>query len=145
MEVLAHYLEIEWESAGATRRVEVSTYPIEIETAPDGTLHAEVSIFRDFAPWVGLRLSGDLADVEPFTINAQNERLPWLRVFDEHGGAWWIPATGWSKPSNKHISEMHRSFGSFSVELGPRRKLVLDAVAFDVTPVSHPAITRVLW
>lgn len=132
MEVLAHYLEIEWESAGATRRVEVSTYPIEIETAPDGTLHAEVSIFRDFAPWVGLRLSGDLADVVPFTINAQNERLPWLRVLDEHGGAWWIPATGWSKLSNKHISEMHRSFGSFSVELGPRRKLVLDAVALEL-------------
>lgn len=132
MGVLAHYLEIDWESAGVPRRVDVSTYPIEIETGPDGTLHAEVSIFRDFAPWVGLQLSGDLAGIEPFTINAQNDRLPWLRVFDEHGGAWWIPSTGWSKADNKHISEMHRSFGSFSVELGPRRNLILDAVALEL-------------
>ena len=131
MEVLAHYLEIEWESAGATRRVEVSTYPIEIETTPDGTLHAEVSIFRDFAPWVGLQLSGDFAEIQPCTVNAQNERLPWLQVFDEHGSAWWIPATGWSKASSKHVSEMQRSFGSFSVELGPRN-LVLDALALDL-------------
>lgn len=132
MGVSAHYLEIEWESVGVPRRVEVSTYPIEIETVPDGTLRAEVSIFRNFAPWVGLKLSGDLAEVEPFTVNAQGGRVAWLRVSDEHGGAWWIPATGWSKPNNRHISEMHRSFGSFSVELGPHRNLVLDAVALEL-------------
>ncbi len=132
MGILAHYLEIEWEAVGAPRRVEVSTYPIEIEAAPDGTLHAEVSIFRNFAPWVGLKLSGDLAEVEPFTVNAQDGRVAWLRVSDGHGGAWWIPATGWSKTNNRHTSEMHRSFGSFSVELGPHRNLVLDAVALEL-------------
>ncbi len=132
MGVQAHYLDIEWQAPGVTRRVEVSTYPIEIEIAPDGTLHAEVSIFRDFAPWVGLQLSGALADVEPCTINAENERLPWLKVSDGNGRMWWIPETGWSKAGNRHLSEMHRSFGSFSVELGSRQKLVVDAVALEL-------------
>lgn len=132
MGVLAHYLDIEWEARGVARRVEVSSYPIEIETAPDGTLHAEVAIFRNPAPWVGLQLSGALADVEPCTVNAQDERLPWLKVSDEHGGAWWIPETGWNKAGHRHVSEMHRSFGSFSVELGSSRKLFLDAVALEL-------------
>ncbi|MFI8683931.1 hypothetical protein ACIGFJ_16360 [Brevundimonas diminuta] len=132
MGVLAHYLDVEWEARGIARRVEVSTYPIEIETAPDGTLHAEVSIFRDPAPWVGLQLSGALADVEPCTINAQDERLPWLKVSDKHGETWWIPETGWNKAGHRHVSEMHRSFGSFSVELGYNRKLILDAVALEL-------------
>lgn len=132
MGVLAHYLDIEWEARGIARRVELSTYPIEIETAPDGTLHAEVSIFRDPAPWVGLQLSGALADVEPCTVNAQDERLPWLKVLDEHGGTWWIPETGWNKAGHRHVSEMHRSFGSFSVALGSSRNLILDAVALEL-------------
>ncbi|MGO7375077.1 hypothetical protein [Rhizobium ruizarguesonis] len=132
MDVLAHYLEIEWQAPGVARRVEVSTYPIEIEISPDGRLSAEISIFRDFAPWVGLQLAGALAGVEPCTINAENERLPWLQVSDGKDRTWWIPETGWSKAGNKHVSEMHRSFGSFSVELGPRQKLVLDAVALEL-------------
>src|SRR3546814_13203877 len=74
MGVAAHYLEIEWDSPGVARRIEVSTYPIEIDTAGDGALHAEVSIFRNFAPWVGLQLSGDLASVEPTTVDAKAER-----------------------------------------------------------------------
>lgn len=129
MGLLAHYLDIEWDSLGVARQVEVSTYPIEIDTAPDGTLHAEVSIFRSYAPWVGLQLSGDLASVEPATVDAQNKRHPWLRVLDEHDRSWWIPATGWSKENNRHLAEMHRSFGTFSVELGTYRHLVIDAVA----------------
>ncbi|WP_229667018.1 hypothetical protein [Sphingopyxis bauzanensis] len=107
----------------------MSTYPIEIATARDGTMHAEVSIFRNFAPWVGLQLSGQLASVEPATVDAQGERHPWLPVLDKHGAVWWIPATSWSKPNSRYLSEMHRSFGTFSVELGPYRSLVIDAVA----------------
>lgn len=132
MEVVAHYLDIEWQAPGVARRVDVSTYPIEIETAPNGTLRAEVSIFRASAPWVGLQLAGALADVEPCTVNAQKERLPWLRVSDGSDRTWWIPETGWSNAGNKHVSEMHRSFGSFSVDLGSGRKLILDAVALEL-------------
>jgi len=132
MGVLAHYLDIEWEARGQARRVQVSTYPIKIETGPDGILRAEVSIFRDPAPWFGLQLSGALADVEPCTINAQDERLPWLKVLDEHGGTWWIPETGWNKAGHRHVSEMHRSFGSFSVDLGSNRELILDALALEL-------------
>src|SRR3546814_15762126 len=105
MGVAAHYLEIEWDSPGVARRIEVSTYPIEIDTAGDGALHAEVSIFRNFAPWVGLQLSGELASVEPTTVDAQAERHPWLRGPADHGPAWWIPATRWSTPSHRHLSE----------------------------------------
>lgn len=132
MGVLAHYLDIEWQAPSVTRRVEVSTYPIELEISSDGTLRGEVSIFRDFAPWVGLQLSGALAGVEPYTINAENERLPWLQVSDGNSRTWWIPETGWSKAGNKHVSEMHRSFGSFSVKLGPNQRLILDAVALEL-------------
>lgn len=132
MDVLAHYLDIEWESEDVARRVTASTYPIEIETAPDGTLHVEVSIFRDFAPWLGLRLSGDLAWIAPATVNAQNDRVLWRKVLDEHGEAWWIPSTGWNKQNGRHMSEMHRSFGSFAVDLGHRRNLMVDAVALEL-------------
>lgn len=132
MDVLAHHLEIDWKSEGIARRVTVSTYPIEMEAGPDGTMHLETEIFRDFAPWLGLRLSGDLARVEPATITAQNDSVPWMAVIDDHGDTWWIPSTGWNRQSGRHMSEMHRSFGSFAVELGPRRRLIIDAVALEL-------------
>ena len=125
----AHYLEIEWDSPGVAKRVEVSTHAIALERGPNGTLHAEFSIFRDFAPWLGLQLSDELGAVEPATIDAKGDRHPWLAVPDVHGATWWIPATGWSKDSNRHLSEMYRSFGEFNVELGPHLRLVVDAVS----------------
>jgi len=132
MDVLAHYLEIEWESTNTPHKVVVSTHPIEIEQAPNGVLHAEVSIFRDFAPWVGLHFAGPLADVEPATLGAQGERTPWLKISDEEGRDWWIPSTGWSRKAGRHLAEMHRSFGTFEVEIGATRKLVIDAVALEL-------------
>lgn len=132
MDLLAHYLEIEWESENTPRKVVVSTHPIEIEKAPDGSIHAEVSIFRDFAPWLGVHLSGPLADVEPVTLGAQGERTPWLKIPDDQGRGWWIPATGWSRKAGRHLAEMHRSFGTFDIEIGPRRRLVVDAVALEL-------------
>lgn len=132
MGVLAHYLEIEWDSAETARRIEASTYPIRLETADYKTLHAETSIFRNFAPWFGLQLSADLVDVTPATIDANGERHPWLPVRDPGGALWWIPATGWSKSANRHISEMHRSFGTYRIELGPHRQLIIDAIASEL-------------
>lgn len=132
MDVLAHYLDIEWESENKPRKVVVSTHSIEIEKAPDGSLHAEVSIFRDFAPWLGVHLSGPLADVEPVTLGAHGERTPWLKIPDDQGRDWWIPATGWSRKAGRHLAEMHRSFGTFNIEVGPRRRLVVDAVALEL-------------
>lgn len=132
MDVLAHYLDIEWESENTPRKVVVSTHSIEIEKAPNGSLHLEVSIFRDFAPWLGVQLSGPLADVEPVTLGAQGERTPWLRIPDDHGRDWWIPATAWSRKAGRHLAEMHRSFGTFEVEIGPGRGLVVDAVALEL-------------
>jgi len=132
MDVLAHYLEIEWESKNTPRKVVVSTHPIEIEKAPDGVLHAEVSIFRDFAPWLGLRFLGPIADVEPVTLGAHGERTPWLKIPDDQGRDWWIPSTGWSKKVGRHLAEMHRSFGTFEVEIGAKRRLIVDAVALEL-------------
>lgn len=132
MDVLAHYLEIEWESKNTPRKVVVSTHPIEIEKAPDGVLHAEVSIFRDFAPWLGLHFSGPIADVEPVTLGAQGEPTPWLKIHDDLGRDWWIPSTGWSRKTGRHLAEMHRSFGTFEVEIGAKCRLVVDAVALEL-------------
>src|SRR3546814_16897794 len=95
-------------------------------------------MFRNGAPWVGLQLSGDLASVEPTTVDAQAERHPWLRVLDDHGAAWWLPATGWSKPSNRHLSEMHRSVGTFLVALGPYLTLVIHAVPNELARATLP-------
>lgn len=132
MGVLAHYLEIEWESERTPRSVTVSTHSIEIEETPDGNLHVEASIFRDFAPWLGVQLSGPLADVEPVSLGAQGERTPWLKIPDDQGRDWWIPATGWSRTSGRHLAEMHRSFGTFEVEIGARRRLIVEAVALEL-------------
>jgi len=132
MDVLAHYLEIEWQSENTTRKVTVSTHPIDVEKGRDGMLHVEVSIFRDFEPWLGLHLSGSLVDFVPVSIGARNERTPWLKVLDDQGRAWWIPATGWSRKAGRHLAEMYRSFGTFEVEIGPRHRLIVDAVALEL-------------
>lgn len=129
MGLVAHYLEIDWESAETARRIEASTYPIKLESAGYNTLHAETSIFRNFAPWFGLQLTADLAEVVPATVDTNGARHPWLPVRDVDGAVWWIPATGWSKSARRHISEMHRSFGTYHVDLGPHRRLIIDAVA----------------
>lgn len=132
MDVLAHYLDIEWESENTPRKVTVSTHSIEIERATDGSLRAEVSIFRDFAPWLGIHLSGTLADLEPVTIGAQDERTPWLKIPDDEGREWWIPATGWSRNARRYLAEMHRSFGTFQVEIGAQNRLMVDAIALEL-------------
>lgn len=129
MDVLAHYLEIDWESESTPRKVVVSTHSFEIEKAPDGSLLVEVSIFRDFAPWLGLHLSGPIADAEPVTLGAQGERTPWLKIPGYQGRDWWIPATGWSRKAGRHLAEMHRSFGTFEVEICAKCRLVVEAVA----------------
>lgn len=129
MGVSAHYLDIEWESYGIARKVELSTYPVELDLAQNGSWHCEVSIFRSAAPWIGLQFTGNLKDSEPATIDAKGERHPWLPIQHQDGSRWWIPATGWSKKNNCHISEMHRSFGTFQIEMGPYQTLVIDAVA----------------
>jgi hypothetical protein len=132
MGVSAHYLDIEWQSEDVARRVSVSTYPIALEEGTDGSMRTEVNIFRDYAPWIGLQLTGPLASIEPCTVNANKERYPWRKIVDEHGEAWWVPATRWNKNSNRHSSEMHRSLGSFQVDLGPRGFLVIDTVAVEL-------------
>ena len=129
--VLAHYLTIDWQEPGVARQIEVSTDPIEIEILNDGTMRAETTIFRDFHPWVGLRPKGRLANAHPYQVSADGTRLPLLRILDSSGQAWWVLENGWSRAGNRHLSEMHRSFGCFEVVIGQQR-LILENTALEL-------------
>ncbi|MGO6846273.1 hypothetical protein [Rhizobium ruizarguesonis] len=129
--VLVHYLTIEWQEPGVARQIEVSTDPIEIEISGDGTMRAETTMFRDFHPWVGLRPRGELANTHPHLVGADGSRLPWMRIRDSNGQAWWVLENGWSRAGNRHLSEMHRSFGRFEVAIGQQR-LIFENIAIEL-------------
>jgi hypothetical protein len=84
----AHYLDIDWFEQGYARHIDVSPEPIEIEIEPGGTWVAETHVFQDLHPWIGLRLSGELADLQPAFVGLDGCKQPMLRIEDEHGGHW---------------------------------------------------------
>jgi len=131
----AHYLNIEWQEPGRAREITVSPEPIEIETREDGILVAETQVFHDFSPWVGLRLEDELADVEPFFEGSDGLASPMLRINDCQGSHWWVQNDGWDALGKRHLSELHRSMGQFTVVVGPRR-LVLNNVVDELSRVA---------
>jgi pyrethroid hydrolase len=118
LSVQAHYLGIEWFEQGHARHIEVSPEPIEITVEQDGTLVAETHVFHDLHPWIGLRLIGDLADMQPAFVSLDGCKQPMLRIEDERGGQWWIQNDGWNPTTKRHLSELHRSMGRFTIEIG---------------------------
>ena len=128
---VAHYLQIEWLERGVARRIEVSAHPIELEQAEDGNYRAETEIFRDFHPWVGLRFTAPDAEVPPHVVDAQAKTRPWLRILDSEGRGWWVQNDGWDPERHVHLSELHRSFGRFEIQVGSAR-LFLTNIALEL-------------
>jgi len=124
----AHYLDIEWQEPGRAREIRVAPEPIEIEEKEDGTLMAETQVFHDLSPWVGLRLEGELADAEPTFEGSDGRLAPMLRIKDCQGGHWWIQNDGWDAIGKRHLSELHRSMGQFTIVIGARRLLFNNVV-----------------
>lgn len=124
----AHYLKIEWRESGSAREITVAPEPIEIEESDDGTLVAETQVFHDLCPWVGLRLEGELAGVQPAFERADGSLTPMLQLDDGKGGHWWVQNDGWDAVGKRHLSELHRSMGQFTVVMGTRRLLVKNVV-----------------
>lgn len=124
----AHYLEIEWQERGRARTITVAPEPIEISEGDGGLLLAETQVFHDFCPWVGLRLDGDLAGIEPAFEGANGSLSPMLRIEDGRGGHWWVQNSGWDPVGKRHLSELHRSMGQFTLVLGSRRLLLNNIV-----------------
>ena len=121
LSIEARYLQIEWQDHGRARTVNVAPEPIEITELDDGTLVAETQVFHDLCPWVGLRLSDNLVDIEPAFEAADGSLNPMLQLEDGTGTRWWVQNDGWDSSSKRHLSEMHRSMGQFTVALGPYR------------------------
>jgi len=126
-----HYLRIEWLGPGVARHVDVSLDPIELELDGDGIYHAETEMFRDFAPWVGLRFTEGNADVSPSTIAGDGTRQQWLEILDGQQRSWWVSDSGWDSQRNAHLGEMYRSLGRFEVAVGDT-PLHLTNVALDL-------------
>ena len=131
----AHYLDIEWRELGRAREISVAPEPIEIEEKNDGTLVAETQVFHDLCPWVGLRLEGELAGVEPAFEDSDGRLAPMLRIEDSQGGGWWVQNDGWDPLGKRHLSELHRGMGQFTIVIGPRR-LLLNNVVDELTRVA---------
>ena len=124
----AAYLDIEWQGRGCARTLKVAPEPIEIEQLPDGTWTAETEVFNGLCPWVGLRLQGELSNVQPAFEDPEGNLKPMLRIEDGHdGGHWWVQNDGWYPEGKRHLSELHRSMGQFTVVIGLHR-LVLNNV-----------------
>lgn len=128
---VAHYLRIEWLERGVARRIEVSVDPVELEQAEDGSYLAETQIFRDFHPWVGLRFTPPDAEVPPHIVDTRGKTRPWLRILDSEGRGWWIQDDGWDPERHVHLSELHRSFGRFEIQVGSAQ-LFLTNIALEL-------------
>lgn len=123
----AHYLEIEWQECGVARGITVAPEPIEIEELDDGTLLADTQVFNGLCPWVGLRFEVELAGVQP-AFEENGSLIPMLQISDVHGGRWWVQNSGWDSLRKRHLSEMHRTMGTFSIVIGSRRLLLNNVV-----------------
>lgn len=130
----AHYLKIEWREPERVREITVAPEPIEIEELDDGTMVAETQVFHDLCPWVGLRLEGELVGVQPAFEGADGSLTPMLQLDDGQGGHWWVQNDGWDAIGKRHLSELHRGMGQFTVVMGPRR-LVLNNVVDQLSRV----------
>lgn len=130
----AHYLKIEWREPERVREITVAPEPIEIDELDDGILVAETQVFHDLCPWVGLRLEGELAGVQPAFEGADGSLTPMLQLDDGQGGHWWVQNDGWDAIGKRHLSELHRGMGQFTVVMGSRR-LVLNNVVDQLSRV----------
>lgn len=117
----ARYLEIEWQEPGRVRSVTVAPEPIEVEEQPDGTWVAETQVFHGLCPWVGLHLEGSLAHVQPTFEGTDGLREPMLQIIDGQGRHWWVQEHGWDVAGKRHLSELHRSMGQFTIWLAGQR------------------------
>lgn len=124
----AHYLEIEWQERGRARQITVAPEPIEIEENDKSILAAETQVFHDLSPWVGLHLEGELANEEPAFEDAAGRLTPMLRIEDGQGRYWWVQNDGWDTNGKRHLSELHRSMGQFTIVIGARRLLINNVV-----------------
>ena len=131
----AHYLDIEWQEPGRAREITVAPEPIEFEEKSDGTLIAETQVLHELSPWVGLRLEGELVSAEPAFEGADGRLAPMLRIEDSQGGHWWVQNDGWDALRKRHLSELHRSMGQFSIVIGAQR-LVLNNVVDELSRVA---------
>ena len=124
MALEANYLAIEWLEPGIARRIEVAPEPLELTQVDDGVLRLQTQIFRDHRPWLGLRLTGVLADVQPSLVDAQGDYRPLVALPVPDGPPWWVVAGDWDAARSRHFSELHRSLGHFEVRLGEQRLFI---------------------
>lgn len=117
----ARYLDIEWQEPGHARSVTVAPEPIEIEQQPDGNWVAETQVFHGFCPWVGLHLEGSLEHMQPTFEGPDGRQEPMLRISDSQGKHWWVQEHGWDATGKRHLSELHRSMGYFTIWVGEQR------------------------
>lgn len=117
----ARYLDIEWQEQGLARSLTVAPEPIEVGQQPDGIWVAETQVFHGLCPWVGLHLEGDLAHTQPTFEGPDGRRTPMLRIIDSQGRHWWVQEHGWDATGKRHLSELHRSMGQFTIWLGEQR------------------------
>lgn len=117
----ARYLDIEWQEPGRARSIKVAPEPIEVEQQPDGSWVAETQVFHGLCPWVGLHLEGDLAHAQPTFEGPDGGQEPMLRILDSQGRHWWVQEHGWDATGRRHLSELHRSMGQFTIWLGGQR------------------------
>ena len=117
----ARYLDIEWQEPGRARSVTVAPEPIEVEQHPDGSWFAETQVFNGLCPWVGLHLEGNLAHAHPTFEGPDGRQKPMLQILDSQARHWWVQEHGWDATGKRHLSELHRSMGQFTIWLGGQR------------------------
>ncbi len=117
----ARYLDIEWQEPRRARSVTVAPEPIDIEQQPDGSWVAETQVFHGLCPWVGLHFEGDLEHAQPTFEGPDGRQESMLRILDSQGRHWWVQEHGWDAIGKRHLSELHRSMGQFTIWLGKQR------------------------
>lgn len=115
----ARYLMIEWQSEQIARTIQCAPVPLEINSCPEGGFALEATIFNDFHPWLGIRLGAESEDAVPTLVAAAGRETAMLRVEDPSGGkCWWVQSSGWDSSTKRHLSELHRSPGTYKIRIG---------------------------
>ncbi len=124
-----HYLRIDWLAEGVTSKIEVAPTPLAVEQFGTREFTVESTIFNDSYPWIGIRID-DQEKVLPAMVDASGRETPWLRVNNPVGeGVWFISSDGWDGSTQRHLSELRRSSGSFRVRIGDRFLVIQNSLS----------------
>jgi hypothetical protein len=112
----AKYISIEWYNSKRILKVQEAQLPISIETESPTHYAIELQTYTRLANGSNGQIAFHLLDlnstIEPYFIDASNNKIPMLKVIDPNSNkAWWIEDGEWSKQYQLKTSPLWNHVG----------------------------------